>query len=215
MDEPKCNIQKENKMMSAVGQPPIITHTAATPQDSPNTTLDVGYRDLNYRAVFPAAALSFESIDRTGVCTTYRIRSSTLLWVARTCNSTFTRLRRPFSRSTQGRSSFPRQTRFLLLFFFPPPLRSRTRPRSSSRLVPTRYIIYPVKRIIHCYSIPLNLPTNEYFQSQCSIPSGLLKLPDNGSKFSTNNLTAGQYPRRISLVTAVVNPSSREFSNSR
>ncbi|KAF7415260.1 hypothetical protein HZH68_003749 [Vespula germanica] len=116
MDEPKCNIQKENKMMSGVGQPPIITHTAATPQDSPNTTLDVGYRDLNYRAVFPTAALSFESIDRTG--------------------------------------------------------------------------------------------------SQCSIPSGLLKLPDNGSKFSTNNLIAGQFPRRISLVTAVVNPSSREFSNS-
>ncbi|KAF7408826.1 hypothetical protein HZH66_003363 [Vespula vulgaris] len=100
MDEPKCNIQKENKMMSGVGQPPIITHTAATPQDSPNTTLDVGYRDLNYRA------------------------------------------------------------------------------------------------------------------SQCSIPSGLLKLPDNASKFSTNNLIAGQFPRRISLVTAVVNPSSREFSNS-
>ncbi|KAL2717782.1 voltage-dependent T-type calcium channel subunit alpha-1G isoform X1 [Vespula squamosa] len=116
-DEPKCNIQKENKMMSGVGQPPIITHTAATPQDSPNTTLDVGYRDLNYRAVFPTAALSFESIDRTG--------------------------------------------------------------------------------------------------SQCSIPSGLLKLPDNGGKFSTNNLIAGQFPRRISLVTAVVNPSSREFSNSR
>ncbi|KAI4492631.1 hypothetical protein M0804_002422 [Polistes exclamans] len=108
IDEPKCNIQKENKMMSGVGQPPIITHTAATPQDSPNTTLDVGYRDLNYRAVFPpAATLSFESIDRTG--------------------------------------------------------------------------------------------------SQCSIPSGLLKLPDNGgSKFSTNNLMAGQFPRRISLVTAVM-----------
>ena len=67
MDEPKCNIQKENKMMGAAGQPPIITHTAATPQDSPNTTLDVGYRDLNCRAVYPTAALSIESIDRSGV----------------------------------------------------------------------------------------------------------------------------------------------------
>lgn len=68
IDEPKCNIQKESKMMGAAGQPPIITHTAATPQDSPNTTLDVGYRDLNCRAVYPAAALSIESIDRSGVC---------------------------------------------------------------------------------------------------------------------------------------------------
>lgn len=54
-------------MMGAAGQPPIITHTAATPQDSPNTTLDVGYRDLNCRAVYPTAALSIESIDRSGV----------------------------------------------------------------------------------------------------------------------------------------------------
>lgn len=53
--------------MGVAGQPPIITHTAATPQDSPNTTLNVGYRDLNYRAVYPAAALSIESIDRSGV----------------------------------------------------------------------------------------------------------------------------------------------------
>lgn len=67
IDEPKCNIQKENKMMGVAGQPPIITHTAATPQDSPNTTLDVGYRDLNCRAIYPAAALSIESIDRSGV----------------------------------------------------------------------------------------------------------------------------------------------------
>lgn len=67
IDEPKCNIQKESKMMGVAGQPPIITHTAATPQDSPNTTLNVGYRDLNCRAVYPAAALSIESIDRSGV----------------------------------------------------------------------------------------------------------------------------------------------------
>ncbi|XP_076671262.1 ca[2+]-channel protein alpha[[1]] subunit T isoform X2 [Andrena cerasifolii] len=116
IDEPKCNIQKENKMMGGVGQPPIITHTAATPQDSPNTTLDVGYRDLNCRAVYPTAALSIESIDRSG--------------------------------------------------------------------------------------------------SQCSIPSGLLKLPDVSNKIPTKNLIAGEFQRRISLVTAVVNPATRESSSS-
>ncbi|XP_011061774.1 PREDICTED: voltage-dependent T-type calcium channel subunit alpha-1G isoform X1 [Acromyrmex echinatior] len=116
IDEPKCNIQKESKMMGVAGQPPIITHTAATPQDSPNTTLDVGYRDLNCRAVYPTAALSIESIDRSG--------------------------------------------------------------------------------------------------SQCSISSGLLKLPDVSNKIPTNNLIAGQFPRRISLVTAVVNPSTRDSSSS-
>lgn len=50
-------------MKGSTGQPPIITHTAATPQDSPNTTLDVG------RVVYPTAALSIESIDRSGVRT--------------------------------------------------------------------------------------------------------------------------------------------------
>lgn len=47
-------------------QPPRITHTAATPQDSPNTTLDPGYRDVNSRAICPMN-LSFESIDRSNV----------------------------------------------------------------------------------------------------------------------------------------------------
>ncbi|KAK0098542.1 hypothetical protein PV326_007002 [Microctonus aethiopoides] len=71
----KCNIQKESKMMSVTtatamtttamtNQPPRITHTAATPQDSPNTTLDPGYRDVNCRAICPTN-LSFESIDRS------------------------------------------------------------------------------------------------------------------------------------------------------
>lgn len=50
-------------------------------------------------------------------------------------------------------------------------------------------------------------------QSQCSIPSGLLKLPDVSNKIPTNNLIAGQFPRRISLVTAVVNPSTRDSSS--
>ena len=54
-------------MMSAIGpQPPIITHTAATPQDSPNTTLDTAYRDLSFRAIYPTT-LSIESIDRSSV----------------------------------------------------------------------------------------------------------------------------------------------------
>lgn len=79
IDEPKCNIQKESKMMGVAGQPPIITHTAATPQDSPNTTLDVGYRDLNCRAVYPAAALSIESIDRSGVCCFISIKNPSSL----------------------------------------------------------------------------------------------------------------------------------------
>ncbi|XP_063917204.1 voltage-dependent T-type calcium channel subunit alpha-1G-like isoform X2 [Zophobas morio] len=40
--EPKCNIQKESMLRQPSRQtsPPIITHTAATPQDSPSTTLD-------------------------------------------------------------------------------------------------------------------------------------------------------------------------------
>lgn len=41
--EPKCNIQKESNMLRQPQRqtsPPIITHTAATPQDSPSTTID-------------------------------------------------------------------------------------------------------------------------------------------------------------------------------
>ncbi|XP_060523337.1 voltage-dependent T-type calcium channel subunit alpha-1H-like isoform X2 [Cylas formicarius] len=47
--EPKCNIQKESMLrqpsrqvrdVAFLASPPLITHTAATPQDSPNTTLD-------------------------------------------------------------------------------------------------------------------------------------------------------------------------------
>lgn len=63
-EDSKCNIQKQSKMLETCPSPPIITHTAATPQDSPNTTLETGYRDC--RAIYPSA-LSFESIDRTPV----------------------------------------------------------------------------------------------------------------------------------------------------
>ncbi|KYQ53200.1 Voltage-dependent T-type calcium channel subunit alpha-1I [Trachymyrmex zeteki] len=124
IDEPKCNIQ------------------TATPQDSPNTTLDVGYRDLNCRAVYPTAALSIESIDRSGVC----------------------------------------------CFIF----NKKTRTLRENTIMTSAL----------------------YSQSQCSIPSGLLKLPDVSNKIPTNNLIAGQFPRRISLVTAVVNPSTRDSSSS-
>ncbi|XP_021941996.1 uncharacterized protein LOC110840994, partial [Zootermopsis nevadensis] len=63
--EPKCNIQKESKMLC---QQPIITHTVATPQDSPNTTLDSSMRDFNNRLMAPAlyaSSTSIDSIDRS------------------------------------------------------------------------------------------------------------------------------------------------------
>ncbi|XP_023315824.1 voltage-dependent T-type calcium channel subunit alpha-1G isoform X4 [Trichogramma pretiosum] len=75
-DVAKCNLTKEivvGKKNSVGGpQPPIITHTAATPQDSPNTTLDThAYRDLSFRAAYPPA-LSIESIDRSSSqCSVY------------------------------------------------------------------------------------------------------------------------------------------------
>ncbi|XP_021929198.1 voltage-dependent T-type calcium channel subunit alpha-1H-like isoform X2 [Zootermopsis nevadensis] len=65
--EPKCNIQKESKMLC---QQPIITHTVATPQDSPNTTLDSSMRDFNNRLMAPAlyaSSTSIDSIDRSMV----------------------------------------------------------------------------------------------------------------------------------------------------
>ncbi|XP_033608822.1 voltage-dependent T-type calcium channel subunit alpha-1H isoform X2 [Cryptotermes secundus] len=65
--EPKCNIQKESKMLC---QPPVITHTMATPQDSPNTTLDPSMRDFNNRLMAPAlyaSSTSIDSIDRSSV----------------------------------------------------------------------------------------------------------------------------------------------------
>ncbi|ENN71071.1 hypothetical protein YQE_12005, partial [Dendroctonus ponderosae] len=48
--EPKCNIQKESLLKQPLVQssPPIITHTAATPQDSPNNTLDAEFPEFLY-----------------------------------------------------------------------------------------------------------------------------------------------------------------------
>ncbi|XP_059472084.1 voltage-dependent T-type calcium channel subunit alpha-1H isoform X6 [Neocloeon triangulifer] len=80
--EPKCNIQKESQMLqqqqaqqqggSATPPPapqaPVITHTAATPQDSPNATLEpgaVGLHRLNPNISLYASSLSIDSIDRS------------------------------------------------------------------------------------------------------------------------------------------------------
>jgi hypothetical protein len=55
----------ESKMLC---QQPIITHTVATPQDSPNTTLDSSMRDFNNRLMAPAlyaSSTSIDSIDRS------------------------------------------------------------------------------------------------------------------------------------------------------
>ncbi|XP_045132838.1 voltage-dependent T-type calcium channel subunit alpha-1I-like isoform X9 [Portunus trituberculatus] len=61
-DDPKCNIEKGFTPIlatptSQLGYPPIITHTAATPQGSPHSTLEPSGRgDLNNR-LSPAMAL--------------------------------------------------------------------------------------------------------------------------------------------------------------
>ncbi|XP_024084180.1 voltage-dependent T-type calcium channel subunit alpha-1H isoform X4 [Cimex lectularius] len=66
----KCNIQKDDVSESQMlTQAPIITHTAATPQDSPNATLDGSARDFNNRLSssmalqFYSSSLSIDSID--------------------------------------------------------------------------------------------------------------------------------------------------------
>lgn len=50
---------------------PMITHTAATPQDSPSTTLEPGasFRDFNVALSLERSAMlsSLDSIDRTSV----------------------------------------------------------------------------------------------------------------------------------------------------
>lgn len=51
---------------------PMITHTAATPQDSPSTTLEPGasFRDFNMALSLERSSMlsSLDSIDRTSVC---------------------------------------------------------------------------------------------------------------------------------------------------
>ncbi|XP_049868678.1 voltage-dependent T-type calcium channel subunit alpha-1G-like isoform X2 [Pectinophora gossypiella] len=72
----KCNLQKESKMLANTAANdtilPMITHTAATPQDSPSTTLEPGasFRDFNMTLSLEKSSLvsSLDSIDRTS-CT--------------------------------------------------------------------------------------------------------------------------------------------------
>ncbi|XP_072931859.1 voltage-dependent T-type calcium channel subunit alpha-1G-like [Epargyreus clarus] len=75
----KCNIQKESKMLANNTNAtenttvvPMITHTAATPQDSPSTTLEPGasFRDFNVALSLERSSMlsSLDSIDRTS-CT--------------------------------------------------------------------------------------------------------------------------------------------------
>ncbi|VVC89033.1 unnamed protein product [Leptidea sinapis] len=72
----KCNLQKESKMLasntndnSSSTVVPMITHTAATPQDSPSTTLEPGasFRDFNVALSLERSSMlsSLDSIDRT------------------------------------------------------------------------------------------------------------------------------------------------------
>ncbi|XP_075973762.1 voltage-dependent T-type calcium channel subunit alpha-1G-like isoform X2 [Anticarsia gemmatalis] len=70
----KCNLQKESKMLASSGAMPeapvpMITHTAATPQDSPSTTLEPGasFRDFNVALTLERSSMlsSLDSIDRT------------------------------------------------------------------------------------------------------------------------------------------------------
>ncbi|XP_052740095.1 voltage-dependent T-type calcium channel subunit alpha-1G [Bicyclus anynana] len=74
----KCNIQKESKMLASGTSGasdnnstivPMITHTAATPQDSPSTTLEPGatFKDFNVALTLERSTMlsSLDSIDRT------------------------------------------------------------------------------------------------------------------------------------------------------
>ncbi|CAK1547322.1 unnamed protein product [Leptosia nina] len=73
----KCNLQKESKLLasSSINEHssstvvPMITHTAATPQDSPSTTLEPGasFKDFNLALSLERSSMlsSLDSIDRT------------------------------------------------------------------------------------------------------------------------------------------------------
>ncbi|XP_035217562.1 voltage-dependent T-type calcium channel subunit alpha-1H-like [Stegodyphus dumicola] len=69
-----------NHGQEAVRSPPIITHTAATPQGSPNNTLEPLMRDLKDRLTplmaFSVPGQSFESIDKTSTAMTTQDSSS-------------------------------------------------------------------------------------------------------------------------------------------
>lgn len=61
-------MKNDTKTLISRPSPPIITHTAPTPQDSPNTTFDTSYKDLTSQDV-NNRKLSFTSVDKFTVST--------------------------------------------------------------------------------------------------------------------------------------------------
>ncbi|KAF5289783.1 hypothetical protein FQA39_LY03700 [Lamprigera yunnana] len=65
ISDPKCNIQKESFMLKQPlrqTSPPVITHTAATPQDSPSTTLEE-YPEFRYSVSSPIETSVYENVS--------------------------------------------------------------------------------------------------------------------------------------------------------
>ncbi|KAL0279686.1 UNVERIFIED_CONTAM: hypothetical protein PYX00_001187 [Menopon gallinae] len=60
---------KKSDPVASPPMPPLITHTAATPQDSPNATVDSNVRDFTNKitpsSAFYSSSLSIDSIDRS------------------------------------------------------------------------------------------------------------------------------------------------------
>ncbi|XP_030763174.1 voltage-dependent T-type calcium channel subunit alpha-1G-like isoform X1 [Sitophilus oryzae] len=81
--EPKCNIQKESLLKQPIRQssPPIITHTAATPQDSPSNTLDADFPEFLYNVTSVVSDVDGENslCPSTTESTTQKSSSLTLL----------------------------------------------------------------------------------------------------------------------------------------
>ncbi|KAF7265662.1 hypothetical protein GWI33_020746 [Rhynchophorus ferrugineus] len=81
--EPKCNIQKESLLKQPLRQssPPIITHTAATPQDSPSNTLDADFPEFLYNVTSAASDVEGENslCPSTTESTTQKSSSLSLL----------------------------------------------------------------------------------------------------------------------------------------
>lgn len=71
-------LANNNTATSSDTMVPMITHTAATPQDSPSTTLEPGasFRDFNMALSLERSSMlsSLDSIDRTSVRTNFVCR---------------------------------------------------------------------------------------------------------------------------------------------
>ncbi|XP_056643693.1 voltage-dependent T-type calcium channel subunit alpha-1H-like isoform X1 [Diorhabda sublineata] len=78
--EPKCNIQKESlaKLPIKQSSPPIITHTAATPQDSPSTTLK-DFPEFHYKLTPDSTPSTGEASPSNTNVITQKIENSKLL----------------------------------------------------------------------------------------------------------------------------------------